>query len=152
MRQGQDSARNSSLKIETTINLIEAYPLAWTAFVPSHSSMPNTQIPRRMIGANLPHGHSLSPQPVTEACREQHLPLAIAQPVPVDVDVLERIVAADLLQLPEGLLAIWFFCIGLAVSAGVMIYPIIRNSFRVEIVGTALTSLNCSGNVSRSSP
>ena len=38
------------------------------------------------------------------AGREQHLPLAIAQPIPVDVDVLERIVAADLLQLPEGLL------------------------------------------------
>ena len=45
-------------------------------------------------------------------------------------------------SLPEGLLALWFFCIGLAVSSGVMIYPIIRNSFRVEIVGTALTSLN----------
>jgi len=45
-------------------------------------------------------------------------------------------------KLPEGLLVIWFFCIGIAVSAGVMIYPIIRNSFRVEIVGTALTSLN----------
>ena len=45
-------------------------------------------------------------------------------------------------QLPEGLLVVWFFCIGLAVSSGVMIYPIIRNSFRVEIVGTALTSLN----------
>ena len=38
------------------------------------------------------------------AGREQHLPLAIAHPVPVDVDVLERIVGADLLQLPEGLL------------------------------------------------
>ena len=45
-------------------------------------------------------------------------------------------------KLPEGLLAAWFFCIGLVVSSGVMIYPIIRNSFRVEIVGTALTSLN----------
>lgn len=45
-------------------------------------------------------------------------------------------------KLPESVLVIWFFCIGLAVSAGVMIYPIIRNSFRVEIVGTALTSLN----------
>jgi len=45
-------------------------------------------------------------------------------------------------RLPAGLLGIWFFCIGIAVSAGVMIYPIIRHSFRVEIVGTALTSLN----------
>ncbi len=40
------------------------------------------------------------------------------------------------------LLAAWFFAIGLAVSSGVMIYPIIRNSFPVRIVGTALTSLN----------
>jgi len=39
-------------------------------------------------------------------------------------------------------LAVWFFAIGLAVSSGVMIYPIIRNSFAVRIVGTALTSLN----------
>jgi sugar phosphate permease len=45
-------------------------------------------------------------------------------------------------KMPGGLLVLWFFCIGLAVSSGVMIYPIIRNSFRVEIVGTALTSLN----------
>jgi sugar phosphate permease len=36
----------------------------------------------------------------------------------------------------------WFFAIGVAVSSGVMIYPIIRNSFPVRIVGTALTSLN----------
>ncbi|HZV82550.1 MAG TPA: MFS transporter [Geobacteraceae bacterium] len=40
------------------------------------------------------------------------------------------------------LLAAWFFSIGLAVSSGVMIYPIIRNTFPVRIVGTALTSLN----------
>jgi len=40
------------------------------------------------------------------------------------------------------LLAAWFFAIGLAVSSGVMIYPIIRNTFPVRIVGTALTSLN----------
>ena len=47
---------------------------------------------------------------------------------------------AELLPLP--LLAVLFFAIGLAVSSGVMIYPIIRSMFRVEIVGTALTSLN----------
>jgi sugar phosphate permease len=35
-----------------------------------------------------------------------------------------------------------FFAIGLAVSSGVMIYPIIRSMFPVQIVGTALTSLN----------
>jgi hypothetical protein len=35
-----------------------------------------------------------------------------------------------------------FFAIGLAVSSGVMIYPIIRAMFPVRIVGTALTSLN----------
>jgi len=45
-------------------------------------------------------------------------------------------------SIPAALLPVWFFCIGIAVSSGVMIYPIIRNSFRVEIVGTALTSLN----------
>jgi sugar phosphate permease len=44
--------------------------------------------------------------------------------------------------LTEGLLAVWFFCIGIAVSSGIMIYPLIRNMFRVKIVGTALTSLN----------
>jgi len=43
---------------------------------------------------------------------------------------------------PQPLLAGVFFAIGLAVSSGVMIYPIIRSMFRVEIVGTALTSLN----------
>jgi sugar phosphate permease len=45
-------------------------------------------------------------------------------------------------SLPSYLLAAWFFAIGLAVSTGVMIYPIIRNMFPVRIVGTALTSLN----------
>ena len=45
-------------------------------------------------------------------------------------------------SVPAALLPAWFFCIGIAVSCGVMIYPIIRNSFRVEITGTALTSLN----------
>lgn len=45
-------------------------------------------------------------------------------------------------SVPALIRPVWFFCIGIAVSSGVMIYPIIRNSFRVEIVGTALTSLN----------
>jgi sugar phosphate permease len=44
--------------------------------------------------------------------------------------------------LPLPLLALLFFAIGLTVSSGVMIYPIIRSMFPVEIVGTALTSLN----------
>jgi hypothetical protein len=35
-----------------------------------------------------------------------------------------------------------FFTLGLAVSSGVMIYPIVRSLFPVRIVGTALTSLN----------
>ncbi|MHB8057377.1 MAG: MFS transporter [Desulfuromonadaceae bacterium] len=43
---------------------------------------------------------------------------------------------------PQPLLAMVFFLIGLAVSSGVMIYPIIRSMFPVAIVGTALTSLN----------
>ncbi|MFZ2948939.1 MAG: MFS transporter, partial [Desulfuromonadaceae bacterium] len=43
---------------------------------------------------------------------------------------------------PQPLLAAVFFIIGLAVSSGVMIYPIIRSMFPVRIVGTALTSLN----------
>lgn len=47
---------------------------------------------------------------------------------------------ADALPLP--LLKAGFFTIGLAVSSGVMIYPIIRAMFPVRIVGTALTSLN----------
>lgn len=45
-------------------------------------------------------------------------------------------------SIPAAALPLWFLSIGLAVSCGVMIYPIIRNGFRVEIVGTALTSLN----------
>ncbi len=45
-------------------------------------------------------------------------------------------------MLPVPLLAVAFFAIGLAVSSGVMIYPIIRAMFPVRIVGTALTSLN----------
>jgi sugar phosphate permease len=44
--------------------------------------------------------------------------------------------------IPQPLLAVVFFVIGLAVSSGVMIYPIIRSMFPVGIVGTALTSLN----------
>jgi sugar phosphate permease len=44
--------------------------------------------------------------------------------------------------LPKPLLMAVFFAIGLAVSSGVMIYPIIRSMFPVRIVGTALTSLN----------
>ncbi len=44
--------------------------------------------------------------------------------------------------LPRPLLAVDFFVIGLAVSSGVMVYPINRSMFRVEIVGTSLTSLN----------
>jgi len=44
--------------------------------------------------------------------------------------------------LPTAMIPFWFFFIGVAVSGGVMIYPIIRHGFRVEIVGTALTSLN----------
>jgi sugar phosphate permease len=44
--------------------------------------------------------------------------------------------------LPQPLLMAVFFGIGLAVSSGVMIYPIIRAMFPVKIVGTALTSLN----------
>lgn len=44
--------------------------------------------------------------------------------------------------LPPGLLALTLFLLGLTVSSGVLIYPIIRASFPVSIVGTALTSLN----------
>ena len=44
--------------------------------------------------------------------------------------------------LPAPLLAALFFALGLAVSSGVMIYPIVRSMFPVRIVGTALTSLN----------
>lgn len=44
--------------------------------------------------------------------------------------------------LPPWLLSLILFLLGLAVSSGVLIYPIIRASFPVSIVGTALTSLN----------
>ncbi len=43
---------------------------------------------------------------------------------------------------PRPMLAGVFFIIGVAVSSGVMVYPIIRAMFPVGIVGTALTSLN----------
>jgi sugar phosphate permease len=45
-------------------------------------------------------------------------------------------------SLPPLALAALFFALGLAVSSGVMIYPIVRSMFSVRIVGTALTSLN----------
>jgi sugar phosphate permease len=45
-------------------------------------------------------------------------------------------------SLSPPLLALLFFTLGLAVSSGVMIYPIVRSMFSVRIVGTALTSLN----------
>ena len=44
--------------------------------------------------------------------------------------------------LTPPLLMAHFFAVGLAVSSGVMIYPIIRAMFPLRIVGTALTSLN----------
>jgi len=44
--------------------------------------------------------------------------------------------------LPLWALPIYFLGIGLAVSTGVMIYPIIRASVPVAMVGTGLTSLN----------
>ncbi len=44
--------------------------------------------------------------------------------------------------IPPSLLAVAFFALGLAVSSGVMIYPIIRGMFSLRITGTALTSLN----------
>lgn len=45
-------------------------------------------------------------------------------------------------RMPTPVLAALFFALGLCVSSGVMIYPIIRSMFPVTIVGTALTSLN----------
>ncbi|HIJ80361.1 MAG TPA: MFS transporter [Desulfuromonadales bacterium] len=47
---------------------------------------------------------------------------------------------AEMLSPP--FLAVLFLVIGLVVSSGVMIYPIIRSMFPLNIVGTALTSLN----------
>ena len=43
---------------------------------------------------------------------------------------------------PQPVLGALFFALGLAVSSGVMIYPIVRSMFSVRIVGTALTSIN----------
>lgn len=45
-------------------------------------------------------------------------------------------------DLPPAPLAALFFAIGVAVSSGVMIYPIVRSMFPLNMVGTALTSLN----------
>jgi sugar phosphate permease len=45
-------------------------------------------------------------------------------------------------SLSQPFLAVGFFAIGLAVSSGVMVYPIIRSMFPLSITGTALTSLN----------
>jgi predicted MFS family arabinose efflux permease len=47
-----------------------------------------------------------------------------------------------LAQLPGWALAFYFLGIGLTVSSGVMIYPIIRASVPLSMVGTGLTSLN----------
>lgn len=44
--------------------------------------------------------------------------------------------------LPGWAMACYFLAIGLVVSSGVMIYPIIRQSVPVAMVGTGLTSLN----------
>lgn len=45
-------------------------------------------------------------------------------------------------RLSQPFLAVGFFAIGLAVSSGVTVYPIIRSMFSLNITGTALTSLN----------
>jgi sugar phosphate permease len=45
-------------------------------------------------------------------------------------------------RLPRILLEGAFFLIGIAVSSGVTIYPMVREMFPVRIVATALTSLN----------
>jgi sugar phosphate permease len=44
--------------------------------------------------------------------------------------------------LPRPLLFACFFLMGIAVSSGVAIYPLIRESFPHEIIGTALTAVN----------
>ena len=44
--------------------------------------------------------------------------------------------------LPKPILAFVFFVMGVAVSCGVAVYPLIRESFPIEITGTALTSVN----------
>jgi predicted MFS family arabinose efflux permease len=45
-------------------------------------------------------------------------------------------------RLNPWLLLVLFFLLGLAVSAGVAIYPLIRQRFRHDITGTALTAVN----------
>jgi hypothetical protein len=44
--------------------------------------------------------------------------------------------------LPTWALAVYFLGLGLSVSSGVMIYPIVRANVPVSMVGTGLTSLN----------
>ena len=45
-------------------------------------------------------------------------------------------------KLPHGLLLPFFFLLGIAVSSGVTVYPMIRESFSHDIIGTALTAVN----------
>ena len=45
-------------------------------------------------------------------------------------------------KVPAGTLPLYFFLVGLAVSSGIMIYPIIRARIPVDIVGTGLSTLN----------
>lgn len=45
-------------------------------------------------------------------------------------------------RFPMPLMGCAFFCMGLLVSSGVAIYPLIRNSFPHAIIGTALTAVN----------
>ncbi|WP_318258410.1 hypothetical protein [Geobacter anodireducens] len=45
-------------------------------------------------------------------------------------------------QVPRGLLAVFFFAAGLAVSSGVAIYPMIREMFPSTLSATATTALN----------
>jgi hypothetical protein len=45
-------------------------------------------------------------------------------------------------HIPKSLLAPVFFLLGLSVSSGVGVYPLVRESFSHGITGTALTSVN----------
>ena len=45
-------------------------------------------------------------------------------------------------RIPVEALPLYFFLVGLAVSSGIMIYPIIRARIPVDIVGTGLSTLN----------
>lgn len=56
--------------------------------------------------------------------------------------VLMSVFLGPAYTLPQLLFIPLFFLIGFAVSSGVMIYPVVRLMFPVQIVGTALTSLN----------